>query len=473
MEIKSNEEIMNNINDTKITRTSIQSSERLPDLSKLQNQEDIMKLIFQYALPGMNLKERLNILCSSKRFSIWAKSIDPTLHFYNLLHGKTVTYIPNDIQFKTYNYYMTDKFLKQADLKNLLNSDAIINCKNESFDLLTNECLGLLPFDSSLINENKGKIFEKFLEKRNLLIEKLSKINYEIDLLDQEKEAVEAGEAIIAFLQNYPEIIWTENAKEIDTLLQYTNYLQKVFVNSPIGSGHYKPNNNGEEKIISLSFQALLLIRSALDEASQGKVTFDFNLSYFIFNELMLIGRNYKLVEIDKTIEKLKKSKGFIYYIIKKNWGILLAVPQFRSDKELMLEMIKTAKKRIDICYISEKLKDDKDIALAVLNKDFNYYSILTSISENLQLNHREVVLELIKKCPHHYQSISENLKNDKKICLEALKKSTIIYPSFPEKMRQDKEFVLEAVKINRQVVDYISVDLQKDEDILSVINRS
>ena len=113
--------------------------------------------------------------------------------------------------------------------------------------------------------------------------------------------------------------------------------------------------------------------------------------------------------------------------------------------------------------YISDELKDDREVVLAAVKK---YGFNLTYASEELKKD-REIVLEAVKNCGYALKYVIEEFKNDREIILEAVKSYGTILEIVPEEFKKDREIVLEAVKNNGGALQYASEELKNDRELV------
>jgi hypothetical protein len=90
--------------------------------------------------------------------------------------------------------------------------------------------------------------------------------------------------------------------------------------------------------------------------------------------------------------------------------------------------------------FISDRLKNDKEVVLAVIKRGGN---ILKYVSKNFR-NDRDIVLPSVKEYGSSLEFASDELKYDREICLSAVKSNQCYLSSLPEVFKKDKNFILE-----------------------------
>ena len=97
----------------------------------------------------------------------------------------------------------------------------------------------------------------------------------------------------------------------------------------------------------------------------------------------------YNLMKLQKNLDKIRKEEELGFHLKK----------TFQSDKQMVLEACQLSKPAI--FYIGEKLLDDKEFILKLINVDLIDETLYDLLSKNLQAD-KDVVIEFIKSGKFH-----------------------------------------------------------------------
>jgi hypothetical protein len=153
--------------------------------------------------------------------------------------------------------------------------------------------------------------------------------------------------------------------------------------------------------------------------------------------------------------------------------GILAHVGlDLRSDKQVVYAAIE--KSPTSLQYVSPLLQLDRELVMKAIEKD--PYSIKYASAQ--LLGNKEFMLPLIRRNYKFLQFASPELKADKQIILTAIfsEPTAVDVPKeFPcialasEQLRRDKDIILEALRRSSKAIEYVPDDLQNDEDVQTV----
>ncbi|WP_302162507.1 DUF4116 domain-containing protein [uncultured Fusobacterium sp.] len=184
-------------------------------------------------------------------------------------------------------------------------------------------------------------------------------------------------------------------------------------------------------------------------------------------NEKSKVSNEYSVNMTNELGDKLKNNKDFILEIINKEFNKSLdlekLIESFTDDKEVMSAYLEKYPRSFHLA--SERLKNDKDIALIVAEKE--PYFAGEYIPRELYKDK-----EILKKLGPgiDYYKLSEEQLKDKEIALLLVKEAEIKLDQLPRKIRQDKEVVLEAVKVCGSNLEYAPQFVSDREVVLSAV---
>ena len=172
--------------------------------------------------------------------------------------------------------------------------------------------------------------------------------------------------------------------------------------------------------------------------------------SKFLNNKKVILLAAQTNGEVFKYINKsLRNDKQIAFKCLLKDPQMLrLANKKFKANKNLILKLIKKDFKCFK--YIDKKLKLDIQILKTViLNTSFrsgDEYKIPANYLS--KLGNRNLIIFAIKKSGWWFKDLSEKYKNDKEIALLVVKKSYYLFEYISEKLKKDKDILEAAAQI-------------------------
>jgi hypothetical protein len=137
------------------------------------------------------------------------------------------------------------------------------------------------------------------------------------------------------------------------------------------------------------------------------------------------------------------------------DWGLNNISSQLLDNKHAILAALKKSNslnlRRYDLSYVSEKMRDDIDVAFAAVSIWEINYKYISSI---LQLD-TELALKYIKKFPNEFEVLPKQLRTEKDFLLKAVEGQPELIDHFPEFLQTDKDLVLTAAKTDPLAFGY------------------
>lgn len=172
----------------------------------------------------------------------------------------------------------------------------------------------------------------------------------------------------------------------------------------------------------------------------------------------------------DKLGDKLKNDKDFILEVVNQNFNKSLdlekLIESFTDDKEVMSAYLEKYPRSFHLA--SERLKNDKDIALIVAEKE--PYFAGEYIPRELYKD-KEILKKLGPEID--YYKLSEEQLKDKEIALLLVKETEIMLDKLPIETRYDREVVLEAVKTHGNNLQYAPQFVSDREVVLAAVKNN
>jgi hypothetical protein len=185
----------------------------------------------------------------------------------------------------------------------------------------------------------------------------------------------------------------------------------------------------------------------------------------------------YKILKKTPGLGLMPHSRKIIQYAhIRQPLYIGSASAKLKDDKEFMLQMINewtpSAQVSINICWAfrhaSDRLKDDKDVVLAAVQK---HWGSLERATERLR-DDKDVVLAAVQNDGFCLEFASDSLKDDKDVVLAALQTDGFSLKFASDRLKNDRGVVLAALEIIipridiNKIKDYIPPELKEDPEV-------
>lgn len=145
------------------------------------------------------------------------------------------------------------------------------------------------------------------------------------------------------------------------------------------------------------------------------------------------------------------------------------ASERLKNNKTIALLFVK---KGGDINDLSEEMRADREVVLAALTTD-RTHSFLSAVSPNF-FDDKEIALFCLKKSPYALEYLSERLRDDKEVVLTAVNSvppldedEQFFLEDASERLKDDKEVILAAVSQRGYFLEYASDRLRADHDVV------
>ena len=132
------------------------------------------------------------------------------------------------------------------------------------------------------------------------------------------------------------------------------------------------------------------------------------------------------------------------------------ASKKLKGDKKVVLAAVN--KNGFAFLYADSELKKERDIVMAAVKQNG---SVLGWVDDSELRNDPEIVMESIKQDWHAFADADAKLKKDREFILEAVKNDPRVLKYADEKLRNDWDFVMALVRENERAVDYVGLQLK------------
>jgi hypothetical protein len=164
----------------------------------------------------------------------------------------------------------------------------------------------------------------------------------------------------------------------------------------------------------------------------------------------------------DKSPEKLKNDKDFVLAVVN-NFGLALqyASDEVKANPKVVLAAVNNF--GLALKYASDKMKANPKIVMAAIS----YLSSPWKDASKALKADRDFVLAALRKNVTVWKYVSETFKNDRNFVLAALLENSNLWGSVSETFKNDRDFVLAALRVNSDVWAYVSETFKNDRDFV------
>ncbi len=175
--------------------------------------------------------------------------------------------------------------------------------------------------------------------------------------------------------------------------------------------------------------------------------------------------------DMENIPDELKNDKNFISVATNEAfYNFRYASDKLKNDKEFILELLKENTDIFD--DISEKLKDNKEFILTLFENEIDTFGFFSNISDRL-LDDKDIALLVLKESPSHISYISDRLKNDIELATIAVKGSYYNFNYVSDELKNNKDFAIEFLKDNSSIFSYLSEELRGDKELALIAMSS
>jgi hypothetical protein len=176
-------------------------------------------------------------------------------------------------------------------------------------------------------------------------------------------------------------------------------------------------------------------------------------------------------------LETLKSEDNGEHYV---GGAIEFLSDHVKNDKEVALEIVR--RNGDDYQWLNSSLKNDQEVLLEAIKEDEFYFNgpAILDAPEDLQ-NNRDFIIKAVSVNGYCLENVNENFKNDRDIVMAAVstnKEDGQVIRFANNNLKKDKEIILAAIKNARDldslpcIWDEIDETLHDDEDILKAYNN-
>lgn len=191
--------------------------------------------------------------------------------------------------------------------------------------------------------------------------------------------------------------------------------------------------------------------------------------------KVKIMAQNYDLYKklanevwdrIDKEDEE-KRAKGLKVFAHKDVPAVLACEENagLRNNKDFVLAAVTICNfdAQPEIAYVSDELKNDKEVAMAAVTHNAN---ALKYVSDELK-GDKDVVITAVKKDLNTLEFASDKIASSKEIIMVALSSYPMSLENCEENIKNNKEFVMAAVAHNGLALEFASDELKNDDDVV------
>jgi hypothetical protein len=182
---------------------------------------------------------------------------------------------------------------------------------------------------------------------------------------------------------------------------------------------------------------------------------------------LALIGVGYNRLswsKFESVSDRLKNDKEVVLAAVRNNGeAIEFASDSLKNEWEIVCEAINQS---CSLEHVSEKFRDDKQIVITAIKKNKYHSNQIRFASERLK-NDREVALSALAKCGSDLEYVSSQLKKDKEVVLTAVGNNGMALEFASDELKNDAEIVKLAIKGHLNAFNFASKELRENPSML------
>jgi hypothetical protein len=255
-----------------------------------------------------------------------------------------------------------------------------------------------------------------------------------------------------------------------DSMLNNINFVKKLIFINP-------------ESIYFVYDQFQIIYKAAKLEFD--KIEADY-LSALKSQDYLFLGKNRPLIDIiklhkndslrTKSIEKINLDESQNFTEIKYPNNFQFDRSEFLKKSSQDFQNYLEGDYRVfeSLLFLPELFKNDKEVAIKLIDESMGFSLIedsidiiLANLSENLK-NDDEVAIAILEKYPKLINALPESIKNNKNIARLVLKVDGMMLKYFSNEIRNDHEIVEIAVQSNPNSYLYASNEIRLDHGVKS-----
>ncbi|EFC44680.1 predicted protein [Naegleria gruberi] len=189
----------------------------------------------------------------------------------------------------------------------------------------------------------------------------------------------------------------------------------------------------------------------------------------FIIQEILKLKDENKLIRIAKVLN-LWENKQFVLKAVE-NWKLIYWIfENIPEDRDLILKALETSKSyngTEEILKWSAIARNDKEILMKAAQYDGIAVRFPSQDLRNDKKWFREFVLQCVKTKGTVLEYLSEEFNRDEEIVMKAVKQNGISLEFASHELRNHREIVMKALQSNGMAFEYASIELQNEKEIV------
>lgn len=202
--------------------------------------------------------------------------------------------------------------------------------------------------------------------------------------------------------------------------------------------------------------------------------------------EIALVAIKFRLINFESVSDRLKSNKNFVLEAVKLDtqcYIVKYMSEELRNDEEIILQFIKNSERYIIsngnegvervFGYVGENLIKNRSFILKILKlESYTIHYIFDYMSEELR-NDKEIAIAALKKSGSFISYLGEKLCDDEEFIMIAIRDIAEVIDFASDRLKKNKNFIIKALKYNVNIFPYISEELKDDEEIALVALKS
>ena len=312
---------------------------------------------------------------------------------------------------------------------------------NDGLVFKNRETVMKLLKNSDVIFQELDKVYRDDRELALLALEKEAyTFEYFNDDFKKDKEFVTKAVTQYGHLLKFADSSFTKDRKLVLLALESSGYgLQ------------YLDDNDRDNK--ELVLQVIGKNSNAIKYASP-RLRSDADVALALFQQVMHESQDEECEEEEYSEEhNMSKEDTVLDYIN----------PSLFNNKAFVMELLEAIP--LSLVYISDALKNDKDIKALLLEQEGTERE--EANEQNLSLLGREEALAKLKETPWIFDRLNKNLQKEKEFASIVIKDSPYMLREIDETLQQDRDFIVALLKEDSFLLEYVDEKFKNDKDLV------
>jgi hypothetical protein len=169
--------------------------------------------------------------------------------------------------------------------------------------------------------------------------------------------------------------------------------------------------------------------------------------------------------------DSLKEDRLFVLEVVKNDYSgeaFYYADDLLKKDRLFILEVVKNDCAGGAFYFADSSLKKDRRFVLECVKED----GYVLCNADEIFRSDKEIILEALKTDGSAFEFVDDLLKKDRPFVLQCVKENGLVLEYIDKSLQHDKEIVIAAIKSNSATLDFVDKSLKNDPEIMNIIKN-